>query len=160
MSEAFVSVDTKATGALFNVALDQRKQDGPIMTGSIEINQKRYNVSGFLRTAKGADAKTYLGLVISSPLPENHTEEDYGKQIRYHGKLFKQLDKRYDTSADYTGFIDILPCVGEEKHTDEEWENAPQLLVVGHARRNMADGGSRIALQLSPRTVAEGELNF
>ena len=157
---SFITDTTKGTGVLFNVPEQERKIDGPVMTGSVEINGQRYYISGFLREPKNADAKPYLGLQISSPLPEGYTDADLAAQVRYYGKLFKQEDKHSEASADYTGYITVLASVQDQKHTDDEWEDAAELMLTGHARRNMGDGGARIALNFATRRVASGELAF
>lgn len=157
---SFITEATKGTGVLFNVPENERKQDGPIMTGSVEIDQQRYYISGFLREATTEGANNYLSLQITSPLPENYTDADLAAQLRYFGKLFKQTNKQYENSPDYSGYIQVLGTVKGDHRTDEEWDNCPQLQIVGEARRNMGDGGARINIRFAPRKIAAGELNF
>lgn len=157
-SHEFLSPSTKAQGALFNVAPEEQKENGPVMTGSIEINGQKALVSGFLKTAT-SNGNNYLSLALAMPLPEGHTDADREGQLRYYGKFFRQEEKRSTQSPDYTGFITLLPCTSPNQYSDEQWDSAATLQVWGWRRRN-ADGKSRIALSIAPREVQPDELNF
>lgn len=154
----FLSTTTKAKGALFNVEKNDIKENGPVMTGSIEVAEQKILLSGFLRTAS-TNGTNYLSLALSAPLPEGYSEADKDTQLRYYGKLFRQAEKRTMASPDYTGFISVLPCTSQNQYTNEEWDDAPTLQVWGWRKRN-ADGTSRISLNIAPREVADDEVNF
>jgi hypothetical protein len=154
----FLTPSTKAQGALFNVPVADQKDNGPVMTGSIEVESQKILVSGFLKTANST-GNNYLSLALAAPLPENYTDADRENQLRYYGKLFRQAEKRSTSSPDYTGFITVLPCTSPQQYSDDQWDAAPNLQVWGWRRRN-ADGSSRIALSLAPREVAADEVNF
>ena len=154
----FLSTTTKAKGALFNVAPEDRKENGPIMTGSIEIGSEKFHISGFTRTASST-GELYLSVALSARLPDGYTESDRENQLRYYGKLFRQSEKRSEASPDYTGFITVLPCTTPNQYTNDEWDAAPNLQVWAWRKRN-ADGTSRISLSIAPREVAAEEVNF
>lgn len=156
--QEFLSTKTKAKGALFNVEKSDIKENGPIMTGSIEIAEQKIMLSGFLRTSS-TTGTNYLSLALSAPLPEGYTDADKESQLRYYGKLFRQVEKRSMTSPDYTGFISVLPCTSQNQYTNEEWDDAATLQVWGWRKRS-ADGTSRISLSIAPREVADEEVNF
>jgi hypothetical protein len=154
----FLTPTSQAQGALFNVPAGDRKDNGPVMTGSIKVENQKILVSGFLKTAT-TTGMDYLSLSLSAPLPENHTDQDRENQLRYYGKLFRQTERRSDSSPDYTGFISVLPCVASNQYTDKQWDDAQTLQVWGWRKRN-TDGKSRIAINIAPREVAPDELNF
>ena len=154
----FLSTSTKAKGALFNIAKDEIKENGPIMSGSIDVADQKILLSGFLRTSN-TNGSNYLSLALSAPLPEGYTDADKENQLRYYGKLFRQTEKRSDSSPDYTGFISVLPCTSPHQYTNEQWDDAPTLQVAGWRKRN-ADGTSRISVSIAPREVAADEVNF
>lgn len=154
----FLTTTTKATGALFKVT--DVVDNGPLMSGSFEIDAIRYHVSAFRHVAQESGLE-YLSLALQAPLPENHTAADIAAQIRYHGKLFRtDKDKAKSHKAPaYSGFVTVLPCVGEQKHDDAAWREAPLLKLTGERRRS-ANGEARIALVMAPQTVEAEELPF
>lgn len=134
------------TGALFNIKTEDRIENGPIMSGSIEVQDETMPVSGFHQIAESG--LVYLGLSFGA---ENNTH--------YFGKLFRNENKRSVNAPDYTGYIALLPCTEKNQYTNEEWDNAPQLRVSGWRKRS-ADGTARIALSIAPSEVKEDELAF
>lgn len=142
----YLSPTTTAHGALFNV--DEIKESGPLMSGSLEIDDKKVPLSGFLKVAKDTGLR-YLSLSLG--------EKD---GVHYHGKLFRQEEqKRYATAPDYSGFLTVLGCTDAGQYTDEQWDAAPVLQVRGWRKRN-ADARSRIALTVAPTAVGDDELHF
>ena len=152
----FLSNNTKAKGALFNV--DEVKENSPIMTGSMEIEGHKFPLSGFIKIAKESGLR-YMSLSLTSPLPTDYTDDDIAKQVHYYGKLFRQENKRNDSSPDYNGFITVLACSDNSKHTNEVWDDAPMLQITGWKKRS-ADSGSRISLIVAPTEVSDDELSF
>ena len=142
----YLSPTTTAHGALFSV--DDPKESGPLMSGSLEIGSQKVPLSGFLKAAKDTGLR-YLSLSLG--------EQD---GVHYHGKLFRQVEeKRYATAPDYAGFVTVLASTGAGQHTDEEWNAAPILQMRGWRKRN-ADGRARIAVTIAPTAVANDELPF
>lgn len=154
-TEEFICNNTKAKGALFNV--DEVKENGPVMTGSMEIAGVKYPLSGFIKIAESQ--LRYMSLSVTSPLPSDYTDDDIANQVHYYGKLFRQENKRYHSSPDYTGFLTVLPCTGSAKHENDVWADAPTLQISGWKKRS-ADTSSRISLLVAPVHVADDELNY
>lgn len=152
----FLTTTTKANGALFKVT--DVVDNGPLMSGSFEIDEIRYHLSAFRHVAQESGLE-YLSLALQAPLPENHTAADIAAQIRYHGKLFRNDNAKSQKAPPYSGFFTLLPCVGEQKHDETTWRDAPTLKLTGERRRS-ANGEARIALVMAPQTVEAEELPF
>ena len=140
-----ISEKLKTTGALFNIVAEERIENGPIMSGSIDIGNDKMPMSGFKAVAESG--LEYLALSLGG-----------AENTHYYGKLFRN-EKLNNFSPDYTGFITVLPCVMAKEHSDEVWENAPVLRITAKRVRN-ADGGARIALTIAPAKVDAEELEF
>lgn len=138
---------SKATGALFNIQESDRSENGPIMSGSLEIDGAKVPLCGFLKQATQSETQ-YLGLSLG---------EEGG--IHYYGKLFRVTEKKSANAPDYTGFITVLACTKKDEHSAEKWEEAPTLKVAGWRKRN-GDGSGRIYLVVSSREVSGAELAF
>lgn len=142
----------KYQGALFNIKEEDLVEGGPIMSGSIEVNNVRVSLSAFLEESANTGTK-YLNLSLGSK-----------GGVHYYGRLFRQAEKRSERSPDYSGFILLLPAEpGAPKYTNEQWDKAERLQVYGRRVKNLSEG-SRISLDVVPQRsrepVAEGELSF
>jgi hypothetical protein len=118
------SVDTKAKGALFRP--DVRKDNGPILTGTFEVNSKKISVAGFLKTSNsGVD---YLNIRVG---------EKEGPV--FYGKLFKNSDKKDQNSPDYTGYLEI-----------NAGEDVSRLRIAGWKSKSRDKNLSYISLEMAP----------
>lgn len=140
--------ETVANGVLFNITAEKRTHNGPIMSGSVEVDNVQIPVSGFLKIAQES-GKEYLALSIGQ---ENG--------VHYYGKLFRaEGKKKFQTAPDYNGFITLLPCSEAQQYTNEEWDAAPTLKITAYRRRN-ANSTARIAMNIMPLSVKASDLNF
>lgn len=145
-SELEVTTRLRATGALFNIERDQRKETGPIMSGSIRDDRGiTIPVSLFPEVAESAEI--YASLALG------------GKdRTRYYGKLFHSQIEAGNGPA-YSGYIVVLPVTSKDQYSAEQWDKAERLQICGWRRRS-ADGKARISLQIAPRFVDSAELAF
>ena len=132
--------------------------NGPIMTGTIELDGNRYSVSGFAKISE--KNVRYLSLAIQKPLAKGFTAEEQAAQLSYYGKLFLQENKSRTNSPDYSGFIQVLANGNGVHHTNDEFDQAPRLMVTGFRRRNASDGEARIQLNIAPQLVDPNEVAF
>lgn len=125
--DIMLHANTIAKGALFNVQANDRKVNGPAMTGNFEVNSERINVSGYLKVARES-GKDYLNLKIgekSGPV--------------FYGKLFRNVDKKGEKSPDYSGYVEL--GIGND---------APQLRVAGWRMKSRDQQTPYISLELAP----------
>lgn len=138
----FELANQKYQGALFNIDEDKQTQDGPLMSGSVEVAKVRIPLSAFLEISEET-GKRYLNLSLG------------GKDgVHYYGRLFRNDEKRSEKSPDYSGYFHILPVNPGDQYTDEEWAGAAKLQVYGRRTRN-ADDTVRIALDIVPMRSQE-----
>jgi hypothetical protein len=140
LSEKLVS-----SAVLFVV--EDRKPDGPVNSGSIDVNNVKVPMSGFLKQAMET-GKDYLNLTIG--------DKD---QAHYYGVLFKNRRTNENQNQTYSGNIKVLRVEPGQRFTPEEWENAPTLKLSGMRVRS-ANGGVRISLNVNPSIVGDDELAF
>lgn len=136
---------TTATAVLFDIK--ERVDNGPLMSGSVEVDGVKVSLSAFLEQAKSSNVN-YLNLSIG--------DKD---QARYSGKLFRNKQKNSANAPDYSGFITVLRVDQPKQYTGEEWDNAPQLKIVGWRRRS-TDGTGRIQMNIMPAEVKDGDIAF
>lgn len=140
LSETLVS-----SAVLFVV--EDRKEDGPVYSGSIEISGVKVPMSGFLKQAQES-GKDYLNLTIG--------DKD---QAHYYGVLFKNRRLQDNLNQTYSGNIKVLRVEGGTTYTPEEWDNAPTLKLSG-LRVRSANGGARINIAVNPTLVCDEEMPF
>ena len=148
----------KTNGALFNIATEDRTENGPIMSGSIEVSKDlNIPVSAFLKKTSKDPLKAVKKDAVDEYLSLSLGGE--GK-THYYGKLFRKKADAKLSAPDYSGFITVLPCLGgTDEHEAEDWENAPQLRIIASRERSMA-GQAYISLQITPSIVPADEVNF
>ena len=134
-----------ASAVLFDIK--ERVENGPLMSGSVEVDSVKVSLSAFLEQAKASNVN-YLNLSIG--------DKD---QARYSGKLFRNKQKNSDNAPDYSGFITVLRVNQPEQYTADEWDSAPQLKIVAWRRRS-TDGTGRIQMNIMPAEVADGDIAF
>lgn len=127
--------------------VEDRKEDGPVYSGSIEISGVKVPMSGFLKQAQES-GKDYLNLTIG--------DKD---QAHYYGVLFKNRRIQENLNQTYSGNIKVLRVEGGTTYTPEEWDNAPTLKLSG-LRVRSANGGARINIALNPTLVGDEEMPF
>lgn len=92
------------SGALFHIAPDQIRQNGPCMRGSfyVEGEHGRFNVSAWLRTASKGERQgsEFLSLELE-PIDGD------GRVVKVFGALYPSIDKRSSQAPDYTGLINL-----------------------------------------------------
>lgn len=116
----------KYNAALFMIAAADRKENGPLMSGSINLPEdKKLPFSAFAKLSK--EGKNYFSLSVGGADSEHQ-----------YGALFPATEKKTDKSPDYTGSIDLV------KGGDE------RLRVVGWKRAAAGTGKTYISLALSP----------
>jgi hypothetical protein len=126
--------NTRAKGALFSVKAADRKDNGPRMTGSFEVNSKRISLAAFSKVSKRS-GQQYLNLKVG--------EKD---GPTFYGKLFRNADKKGDKSPDYSGYVEL-----------GTGNDAPQLRIAGWRAKSRDQKTSYISLDLAPpQQHAEG----
>jgi uncharacterized protein (DUF736 family) len=121
---------TKAQGALFSIADGDRTPNGPLMTGNVEHNSVKINLTAFLKTSRDTGLD-YLNLRVGDPRKDDPV---------FYGRLFRNTDKREANSPDYTGYIEI---------TSEK--DGPTLRISGWKKRSRKSSVQFISLEISPR---------
>lgn len=159
----FLNAKSRGKFVLFGITDEDRKENGPIMGGSVEVEgyetgDKKPLVSGFEKFAKTEGNRRYLGLSLTAPLAEGAPED--APRVHYYGKMFRNEARRNLNSPEYSGFITVLPCQAEGQYTNEEWDDAPVLQFVGWKRRNASDGKARIECNFHPSIVGDDEVPF
>lgn len=122
-----LNAETKAKGALFTVKAEDRKENGPIMTGNFELEEGKIAIAAFLKTAKET-GKQYLNLKVG-----NKNDQPL------YGRLFRVEEKKGEKSPDYTGYVAL--------GSDEE---APELRVAGWKTKSKDGNTSYISLVIEP----------
>lgn len=122
-----LNADTKAKGALFTVKANDRKDNGPTMTGNFEVNSSKISVAAFLKVSKES-GKDYLNLKIG---------EKEGPS--FYGKLFRNTEKKAEKSPDYTGYVEL-----------GTGNDAPQLRIAGWKAKSRDQKTSYISLEIAP----------
>ncbi|MEM5387851.1 hypothetical protein VSR68_30315 [Paraburkholderia phymatum] len=144
---------SRTTAVLFPVDEEHARENGPTFTGSIKLDGVAVPMSAFLKEAKGSD-KRFLDLSVGAK-----------GQVHYSGRLFRNEEKKTSRSPDYSGYLVVLPLNPDvrDEHSQEEWDEAPRLIVYGRRVRN-ADNSVRIALDVVPQRsdapVGDGEVAF
>jgi hypothetical protein len=144
---------SRTTAVLFPVDEEHARENGPLFTGSIKLDGESIPLSAFLKDAKESD-KRYLDLSIGAK-----------GQMHYSGRLFRNEEKKTVKSPDYSGYLIVLPLSStvRDEYSQEEWNEAPRLIVYGRRVRN-ADNSVRIALDVVPpridAPVGDGEVAF
>lgn len=143
-----ISERLTAGGALFNIAAEDRIENGPIMSGSIEVSKGlNIPVSAFKKLSE--NNLEYLSLSLGGE----------GK-THYYGKLFRKGADAKVNAPDYSGFISVLPCAGSgDEYSQDDWDNAPQLRIVANRERSLA-GQAYIGMKITPKVVDANEVNF
>lgn len=144
---------TRTTAVLFPVDEEHARENGPIYSGSIKLDGVSVPLSAFLKDAKGSD-KRFLDLSIGAK-----------GQVHYSGRLFRNEEKKTAKSPDYSGYLVVLPLSPDmqDEYEEEDWKQAPRLIVYGRRVRN-ADSSVRIALDVLPQRsdapVSDDEVAF
>jgi hypothetical protein len=127
--------------------VEDRSEDGPVYSGSIEISGVKVPMSGFLKQAQES-GKDYLNLTIGDK-----------NQAHYYGVLFKNRRIQENLNQSYSGNIKVLRVEGGTTYTPEQWDNAPTLKLSG-LRVRSANGGVRINIAVNPTLVDDDEMPF
>ena len=127
--------------------VEDRKPDGPVYSGSIEISGVKVPMSGFVKMAQES-GKDYLNLTIG--------DKD---QAHYYGVLFKNRRTHENQNQTYSGNIKVLRVEAGVKFSAVEWDNAPTLKLSG-LRVRSANGGARINIAVNPTLVDDDEMPF
>jgi hypothetical protein len=138
---------TLATGALFKIDDEKRSSNGPLMSGSLQIDGQDIPLSAFLKVGKESETE-YLSLSLG---------QEGG--IHYYGKLFRVENPKGANAPHYTGFMTVLACSDANNYSNEDWDEAPTLKVCGWRKRS-ANGTGRIHLTVSSTIVDADELGF
>lgn len=144
---------TRTTAVLFPVDEEHARENGPIFSGSIKLDGVSVPLSAFLKDAKGSE-KRFLDLSIGAK-----------GQVHYSGRLFRNEEKKTAKSPDYSGYLVVLPLSPgmQDEYEEEDWKQAPRLIVYGRRVRN-ADSSVRIALDVLPQRsdapVSDDEVAF
>jgi hypothetical protein len=144
---------SRTTAVLFPVDEEHSRENGPTFTGSIKLDGVSVPMSAFLKEAKGSE-KRFLDLSVGAK-----------GQVHYSGRLFRNEEKKTARSPDYSGYLVVLPLSPDvrDEHSQEEWDEAPRLIVYGRRVRN-ADNSVRIALDVVPQRsdapVGDDEVTF
>jgi uncharacterized protein (DUF736 family) len=125
--DIMLQINTKAKGALFTVKADERKDNGPSMTGHFEANSQKISIAAFLKVSKES-GKDYLNLKMG--------EKD---GPIFYGKLFRNTDKKGEKSPDYSGYVEL--GIGDD---------VPQLRIAGWRMKSRDQKTSYISLELAP----------
>lgn len=144
-----IHADSLIEGALFVARQDaERKANAPQMTGTLRVDgsAQRIPFAGFLTTAKET-GEMYLRL--SAGVKDGP---------RYYGRLFSSRNQNGGNGADYFGYLTLLPVMGQQQFTQEQWEAAPTLRLRGVKRRNATSNTARIQVYGAPVKVGANEL--
>jgi hypothetical protein len=144
--------NTKTKGVLFVIPEEDRKENGPVLSGNFANGDKTVGLSAFLDMSEETGRRFY-NLSLG--------DKD---GTHWYGRLFRNENKKSDKSPDYSGFMIVLPVeapVADEsgkakakakakpQYTPEDWEQAPKLTVFGRRVRS-ADNSARIVLDVLP----------
>ena len=144
---------SRTTAVLFPVDEEHARENGPLFTGFIKLDGESIPLSAFLKDAKESD-KRYLDLSVGAK-----------GQVHYSGRLFRNEEKKTTKAPDYSGYLVVLPLSPDvrDEYAQEEWNEAPRLIVYGRRVRN-ADNSVRIALDVVPprlnAPVGDDEVRF
>jgi hypothetical protein len=145
--ELAITQSLHASGALFNIEPERRKDNGPIMSGTLRADSGVAVPVSLFREQAEDTGLIYASLAIGGKA-----------KTKFYGKLF-HTENEPGSGPMYSGFIVVLPVDRPEQHSAEAWANAPGLQVCGWRRRS-ADGKARISLSIAPRSVDQKELAF
>jgi len=138
----FELTTARYNGALFNIPEEDIVDNGPLMSGSVTVDEVRIPLSAFFAQSKETGTE-YMNLSLGSK-----------DGVHYHGRLFRNTSKKSPRSPDYTGFVTLLAVPPGVKFSDEEWDEAVRLQVFGRKVRN-ADNSVRIELNIAPQRSLE-----
>ena len=87
-----LSISTKTVGALFTLdpATQDQSKSNPVMSGNIELDASKVELTAFFKIAKSGTE--YLNLKLKLDIP-------------VYGRLFRNLDKKALNSPDYSGYF-------------------------------------------------------
>lgn len=125
-----LNATTTTTAALFTVKTEDKKENGPLMTGVINLSETdTVEIAAFAKTSKnGVD---YLSLSIG----------DKGDKV--YGALFRNQEKKAEKSPDYTGSIEI------------DRDNDVRLRVAGWKSKSKDGKTSYISIKIAPPLTKE-----